>query len=125
MLSPVMTTRSGSSPARSATHCCLRRWPAVRCRSDRCSSRIGWATASAGAGRDPPAGKEKAEEAILARYLPAQLTDEELADLVREALTSAGVSGKAQMGPAMKAAQAAVAGRAEGGRVAAEVRRQL
>ena len=36
-----------------------------------------------------------------------------------------GFTGKAQMGPAMKAAQAAVAGRAEGGRVAAEVRRQL
>ncbi len=35
------------------------------------------------------------------------------------------VSGRGQMGPAMKAAQAAVAGRAEGGRVAAEVRKQL
>ena len=83
------------------------------------------ATAFADAGRDSSAEKEKAEEAILARYLPAQLSDEGLAELVREALTTAGISGKAQMGPAMKAAQAAVAGRAEGGRVAAEVRRQL
>ena len=41
------------------------------------------------------------------------------------ALAAGGFTGKAQMGPAMKAAQAAVAGRAEGGRVAAEVRRQL
>ncbi len=45
--------------------------------------------------------------------------------MVAEALAAAGVTGKAQLGPAMKAAQAAVAGRAEGGRVAAEVRRQL
>jgi uncharacterized protein len=83
------------------------------------------ALAFADAGRVEAAEKEKAEEAILGRYLPAQLSDGELADIVREALTGAGVTGKAQMGPAMKAAQAAVAGRAEGGRVAAEVRRQL
>ena len=83
------------------------------------------AVAFADAGRAESAEKERAEEAILARYLPAQLSDEELADIVREALAGAGVTGKAQMGPAMKAAQAAVAGRAEGGRVAAEVRRQL
>ena len=41
------------------------------------------------------------------------------------ALAAGGFAGMGQMGPAMKAAQAAVAGRAEGGRVAAEVRRQL
>jgi uncharacterized protein len=83
------------------------------------------ATAFGDAGRTSSAEKEKAEEAILARYLPAQLADEELADIVRDALAAAFVTGKAQMGPAMKAAQAEVAGRAEGGRVAAEVRRQL
>jgi uncharacterized protein YqeY len=83
------------------------------------------AVAFADAGRSESAEKEKAEEAILIRYLPAQLADEELADIVRAALAGAGVTGKAQMGPAMKAAQAAVAGRAEGGRVADEVRRQL
>ncbi len=83
------------------------------------------AAAFAGAGRAEMAAKERAEEEILSSYLPAQLSDEELSALVAQALAEAGVSGKAQMGPAMKAAQAAVAGRAEGGRVATEVRRQL
>jgi len=83
------------------------------------------ATAFADAGRDESAAKERAEGDVLERYLPQQLSDEEIAELVRGALAAGGFSGKAQMGPAMKAAQAAVAGRAEGGRVAAEVRRQL
>ncbi|HEV8565542.1 MAG TPA: GatB/YqeY domain-containing protein [Actinoplanes sp.] len=83
------------------------------------------ATAFAGAGRADQADKENAEGAILDRYLPAQLSDAEIAELVAGALAAGGFSGKGQMGPAMKAAQAAVAGRAEGGRVAAEVRRQL
>lgn len=77
------------------------------------------------AGRLESAEKELAEEKILDRYLPAQLSDAEIADLVAEALRDGGFSTKAQMGAAMKAAQAAVAGRAEGGRVAAEVRRLL
>jgi uncharacterized protein YqeY len=83
------------------------------------------ATAFADAGRAEQAAKENSEGEILDRYLPAQLTDEEIAELVAGALRDGGYSGKAQMGPAMRAAQAAVAGRAEGGRVAAEVRRQL
>lgn len=83
------------------------------------------ATAFAGAGRAEQAARENAEGEILDRYLPAQLTDTEIAELVAGALAAGGFSGKGQMGPAMKAAQAAVAGRAEGGRVAAEVRRQL
>jgi uncharacterized protein len=83
------------------------------------------ATAFGDAGRTEQAAKESAEGAILDRYLPAQLSDDEVAELVKDALTAGGFTGKAQMGPAMKAAQAAVAGRAEGGRVAAEVRRQL
>ena len=83
------------------------------------------ATAFAGAGRAEQAAKENAEGEILDRYLPKQLGDEEIAELVSQALAAGGFTGKAQMGPAMKAAQAAVAGRAEGGRVAAEVRKQL
>ncbi|MCA2215806.1 GatB/YqeY domain-containing protein [Jidongwangia harbinensis] len=82
-------------------------------------------TAFADAGRTEQSAKETAEGAILDRYLPKQLTDAEIAALVTEALSAGGFTAKAQMGPAMKAAQAAVAGRAEGGRVAAEVRRQL
>src|SRR4051794_41361895 len=68
------------------------------------------ATAFAGAGRTEQAGKENAEGEILDRYLPAQLTDEEIAKLVTAALREGGFTGKAQMGPAMKAAQAAGAG---------------
>ena len=83
------------------------------------------ATAFADAGRAEQAARERAEGEILDRYLPQQLSDAELTELVSGALTAGGFSGRAQMGPAMKAAQAAVAGRAEGGRVAAEVRRQL
>jgi len=83
------------------------------------------AAAFDGAGRTEQAAKENAEGTILEGYLPAQLSDAEITDLVANALRAGGFSGKGQMGPAMKAAQAAVAGRAEGGRVAAEVRRQL
>jgi uncharacterized protein len=80
------------------------------------------ATAFADAGRVELATKERAEEEILGGYLPAQLSDDELRTIVHDAIAASGASA---MGPAMKAAQAAVAGRAEGGRVAAEVRRQL
>jgi uncharacterized protein YqeY len=83
------------------------------------------ATAFSDAGRTESAEKELAEEQIITRYLPAQLSDEEIATIVADALSAGGFTTMAQMGPAMKAAQTAVAGRAEGGRVAAEVRRQL
>lgn len=83
------------------------------------------AAAFAGAGRTEQAARETAEGELLDRYLPAQLTDAELAEAVAGALAAGGFGGPKAMGAAMKAAQAAVAGRAEGGRVAAEVRRQL
>lgn len=77
------------------------------------------------AGRRELAERERAEETVLDRYLPAQLGDEELADLVRQAIAETGATEPKQMGQVMKVATASVAGRAEGGRVAAEVRRQL
>jgi len=83
------------------------------------------ATAYTGAGRAELAAKEEAELAVLEGYLPRQLSDEELEGIVRDAVASSGASGMPQMGLAMKAANAAVAGRAEGGRVAAVVRRVL
>jgi len=83
------------------------------------------ATAYTGAGRAELAAKEEAELAVLEGYLPQQLSDEELEGIVREAVASSGATGMPQMGLAMKAANAAVAGRAEGGRVAAVVRRVL
>jgi len=83
------------------------------------------AVAFADAGRTESAQKERDEEEVLVRYLPAQLSEEELRDIVTGALAAAGITDRTKLGPAMKAAQAAVAGRAEGGRVAAEVKRQL
>jgi hypothetical protein len=77
------------------------------------------------AGRAEQAAAERAEDAILAGYLPVQLSDAEVADLVAAAIAAAGASGMAAMGQVMKAVTPQVAGRAEGSRVAAEVRRQL
>ena len=74
------------------------------------------------AGRPELKATEDAELAILEAYLPAQLSDGELTAIVTTAVRDAGVTGRQQMGQAMKAANAAVAGRAEGGRVAAIVR---
>jgi uncharacterized protein YqeY len=83
------------------------------------------ATAFAEAGRDEQAAAERAEEDVLAGYLPAQLSDDELADIVAAAISETGASGPAAMGQVMKVATAKVAGRAEGSRVAALVRSQL
>lgn len=77
------------------------------------------------AGRAELADKEDAELALLEAYLPKQLSDEELTTIVREAVAASGATGMPQMGLAMKAAQQAVAGRAEGGRVAAIVKQVL
>jgi uncharacterized protein YqeY len=77
------------------------------------------------AGRTERVEREQAELEVLNRYLPTPLSDEELAELVARTLEGGGFSGPSSMGPAMKAVQARVSGRAEGARVAAEVRRQL
>jgi uncharacterized protein YqeY len=71
------------------------------------------------------AAREEAELAILEVYLPAQLSDTELQALVAQAISETGASGMPQMGQVMKAATALVAGRAEGGRVAAIVKSAL
>ena len=83
------------------------------------------AEAFAAAGREQQAARERAEGDVLAGYLPAQMDDADLAAIVADVITTTGASGMKDMGRVMGATQAAVAGRAEGGRVAAEVRRQL
>jgi uncharacterized protein len=83
------------------------------------------AEAYAGAGRAEQADRERAEEGVVAGYLPAQLGDADLTALVADVITRTGASGMKDMGRVMGAVQGEVAGRAEGGRVAAEVRRQL
>jgi uncharacterized protein len=77
------------------------------------------------AGRPAQAAEELAENAVLAEYLPAQLSDDELAAIVAEVIAETGASGMGAMGQVMKAVTPRVAGRAEGGRVAAQVRGKL
>jgi hypothetical protein len=83
------------------------------------------ATAFADAGREEQAAAERAEEEVLADYLPAQLDDDELAGMVAAAIAETGASGPAGIGQVMKVITPRVAGRAEGSRVAALVRSQL
>ncbi|MFY9929839.1 MAG: GatB/YqeY domain-containing protein [Streptosporangiaceae bacterium] len=83
------------------------------------------AEAFGAAGRTEQAQAERAEGAVLADYLPAQLSDGELAALVDAAIAETGATGMKSMGQVMKTLTPKVAGRADGGRVAAEVRRRL
>src|SRR6516165_5978504 len=83
------------------------------------------AEAFTAAGRDEQAAAERAEGEVLAGYLPAQLSDDELAALVSDVIAETGASGMQGMGQVMKALTPRVAGRADGARVAAEVRRRL
>jgi uncharacterized protein len=77
------------------------------------------------AGRAELAGRERAEGEVLAEYLPRQLDDAELTELVRAAVAETGATEPRQMGTVMKLVTPRIAGRAEGARVSAEVRRQL
>ena len=83
------------------------------------------AEAFAGGGRPEQAEREKAEGEVLARYLPAQLSDEELTTLVAQAIAETGAQGPKGMGLVMKVLNPKIAGRAEGGRVAAAVKAAL
>lgn len=83
-----------------------------------------------GAGRAELAERETAEAQVLQRYLPAQLSDDELstlvADAVQEVTEAIGAApSMRQMGQVIKAAQARAAGRAEGARIAAAVKAAL
>ena len=77
------------------------------------------------AGRAALADRERAEGMVIDRYLPAQLDDDELAELVAAAITEAGASGPRDMGAVMKLVQPRAAGRADGKRISDEVRRRL
>jgi uncharacterized protein YqeY len=79
------------------------------------------------AGRAEQAAKERAEFEVLSDYLPEKLTAEEIAGLVTDAIASTGAAGEGMraMGKVMGVLTPQVKGRADGGAVAAEVRRQL
>lgn len=77
------------------------------------------------AGRDEQAQRELDERSVLSAYLPEELDDDELEAIVDEALAKGGFTEPSQMGPAMNAVMAGVAGRAEGKRVSAMVKAKL
>ena len=73
-------------------------------------------------GASERAERELAEESVLTTYLPRQLSDGELTSLVAAAVAESGAQGPRGMGAVMKLLGPTIAGRAEGGRVAAAVR---
>ncbi|GAA2509057.1 MULTISPECIES: GatB/YqeY domain-containing protein [Actinomycetes] len=86
------------------------------------------ADAFAKGGRAESAEREKAEGEVLAEYLPQQLSDDELDAIVAQAVAearAAGAEGPRAMGAVMKIVNPKVAGQAEGGRVAAAVKKLL
>ena len=86
------------------------------------------AEAFAQGGRTESAEREKAEGEVLTAYLPQPLTDDELQAIVVQAIEeakAAGAEGPRAMGAVMKIVSPKVAGRAEGGQVAAVVKKLL
>jgi uncharacterized protein YqeY len=77
------------------------------------------------AGRAEQAGAESFEAELIEGYLPAQLSDQELAELVEAAISETGATEQRQMGNVMSALMPRVGGRADGKRVSAAVREHL
>jgi uncharacterized protein YqeY len=76
-------------------------------------------------GREDLATAEDAESVMIEAYLPAELSDDELAAMVDDAVASTGASSPKDMGAVMKAVMAQVAGRADGRRVSERVKERL
>jgi uncharacterized protein YqeY len=87
--------------------------------------RLEAATAFREGGGDDRAAAEEAEAELIDAYLPAELSDEELAELVDAAVSEAGASEAKDMGKVMSAVMPKVDGRADGKRVSAAVRERL
>ena len=76
-------------------------------------------------GRDDLRAAAEAELAVVGEFLPAELSDEELEQIVREAVAETGASGMKDMGNVMKAVMPRTTGRADGGRISALVKKVL
>lgn len=87
--------------------------------------RLEAAEAYADAGREEQAASERFEAGLVEGYLPAQISDEELAELVEAAIAETGASEQKQMGQVMSALMPKLGGRADGKRVSAAVREKL
>lgn len=81
--------------------------------------------AFAAAGRAEQAAAERAEGDVLAEYLPAQMSDEELAAIIDAAITETGAAGPRGIGQVMKVVKPKIGDSVEGGRLAAEIKRRL
>jgi len=77
------------------------------------------------AGANDRAATEKAEGGVIAEYLPKQLSESEIKDLIAAAIIESGATTPAQMGLVMKALQPKIAGKADGGTVSALVKAAL
>jgi uncharacterized protein len=75
--------------------------------------------------RDDLAGKEKAEAAVIANYLPEQLSEDEIKKLIQAAIAETDAKGPAGMGLVMKVLQPKIAGKADGGVVSGLVKSAL
>jgi uncharacterized protein len=75
--------------------------------------------------RDDLADKERAEGEVISQYLPAQLTEDEIKKLIKEAITETGAAGPAGMGLVMKILSPKIAGKADGGVVSGLVKAAL
>jgi len=76
-------------------------------------------------GRGTQAEVERTEAELIEAYLPEQLSDEELGELVSAAIEETGATGQSQMGQVMSAVMPKVGGRADGKRVSQVVRERL
>ena len=76
-------------------------------------------------GRDEQARAEQAEAELIEAYLPEQLSDEDLDQLIAEAIAETDATEQRQMGEVMSALMPKVAGRADGKRVSEAVRERL
>ena len=77
------------------------------------------------AGAADRAANEKAEGVIIAEYLPAQLSESEIKEIIAAAIAESGATGPQQMGQVMKLIQPKIAGRADGGIVSSLVKAAL
>ncbi len=77
------------------------------------------------AGAADRAAAEKAEGVVIAEYLPKQLSESEIKDLIAAAIAETGAAGPAQMGLVMKSLQPKIAGKADGGLVSGLVKAAL
>jgi len=77
------------------------------------------------AGRADKSALEKSEGEVIAKYLPAQLSEADIAAIIADAITSTGAQGPGDMGKVMGAVKPKIAGKADGGLVSALVKAAL